>query len=49
MPNNNYQVRLLTVTEEDLTEIITYIAVEKLLHLIPQSGTGVNSPSLGTK
>jgi addiction module RelE/StbE family toxin len=28
MPNNNYQVRLLTVAEEDLTEIITYIALE---------------------
>jgi len=28
MPNNNYPVRLLTVAEEDLTEIITYIAIE---------------------
>jgi plasmid stabilization system protein ParE len=28
MPKNNYQVRLLTVAEEDLTETITYIAME---------------------
>ena len=28
MPNNNYQVRLLSIAEEDLTEIIIYIAME---------------------
>ncbi|MCF6268200.1 MAG: type II toxin-antitoxin system RelE/ParE family toxin [Melioribacteraceae bacterium] len=28
MPKSKFQVRLLTIAEEDLTEIITYIAIE---------------------